>query len=128
MLADLLGSADAVIVDAPCSGSGTWRRSPELRWRLTPARLAKYRSEQAALLDIAAPLVAPGGSLLYAVCALTAGEGRSQIAAFHERHPGWTAVPSLLPPGIGRAAGDGWLLTPGRDNCDGFFMARLERQ
>jgi 16S rRNA (cytosine967-C5)-methyltransferase len=127
MLADLAGKCDRVIVDAPCSGSGTWRRSPELRWRLTPARLERFQTDQARLLDIAAPLVAQGGSLLYAVCALTAAEGRDQIASFFARHDGWRAVPVGLPPLTGRAAGDGWLLTPGRDNCDGFFMARLDR-
>src|SRR3546814_5095783 len=113
-----------VFVDAPCSGSGTWRRSPELRWRLTPARLDRHTADQARLVDIGADLVAPGGKLLYAVCSIIAREGRAQVDEFLNRHPGWTADDDMLPAGIGRAAGRGFLLTPARDGCDGFFLAR----
>ena len=125
MLADRMGKADRVIVDAPCSGSGTWRRSPELRWRLTPARLDRHVAEQAKLMDIGADLVAPGGKLLYAVCSIITREGRAQVDDFLNRHPGWTADGAYLPDGIGRAAGSGFLLTPGHDGSDGFFLARL---
>ncbi len=125
MLADRQGRADRVFVDAPCSGSGTWRRSPELRWRLTPARLDRHVADQARLVDIGADLVAPGGKLLYAVCSIIAREGRAQVDEFLNRHPGWTADDDMLPAGIGRAAGRGFLLTPARDGCDGFFLARL---
>ena len=125
MLADWQGKADRVIVDAPCSGSGTWRRSPELRWRLTPARLDRHRADQARLVDIGADLVAPGGKLLYAVCSIIAREGRAQVDEFLKLHPGWTADRGFLPDGIGRAAGNGFLLTPAHDGCDGFFLARL---
>lgn len=125
MLADRMGTADRVIVDAPCSGSGTWRRSPELRWRLTPARLDRHVADQAKLLDIGAALVAPGGKLLYAVCSIITREGRAQVDDFLTRTPGWTADIGYLPEGVGRAAGAGFLLTPGHDRCDGFFLARL---
>ena len=125
MLDDWQGRADRVFVDAPCSGSGTWRRSPELRWRLTPARLDRHRADQAKLIDIGADLVAPGGKLLYAVCSIITREGRAQVDDFLNRHPGWTADAGYLPEGIGRAAGAGFLLTPGHDGCDGFFLARL---
>ena len=125
MLTDRRGQADRVFVDAPCSGSGTWRRSPELRWRLTPARLDRHVADQARLLDIGADLVAPGGKLLYAVCSIIAREGRAQVEDFLNRYPGWTADTNCLPGGIGRAAGAGMLLTPGHDGCDGFFLARL---
>lgn len=125
MLSDWQGKADRVFVDAPCSGSGTWRRSPELRWRLTPARLERHLADQAKLIDIGADLVAPGGKLLYAVCSIITREGRAQVDEFLNRHPGWTADTGYLPDGIGRAAGAGFLLTPGRDGCDGFFLARL---
>src|SRR3546814_2452464 len=91
MLADWRGRAARVFVDAPCSGSGTWRRSPELRWRLTPARLERHRADQARLLDIAADLVAPGGKLLYAVCSVIAREGRAQVDDFLNRNPGWAS-------------------------------------
>jgi 16S rRNA (cytosine967-C5)-methyltransferase len=125
MLADWQGKATHVFVDAPCSGSGTWRRSPELRWRLTPARLERHLADQAKLIDIGADLVAPGGKLLYAVCSIITREGRAQVDDFLNRHPGWTADAGYLPDGIGRAAGHGFLFTPGRDGCDGFFLARL---
>lgn len=127
MLADWMGRADRVFVDAPCSGSGTWRRSPELRWRLTPARLERHLADQAKLIDLGAELVAPGGKLLYAVCSIIAREGRAQVDDFLTRHPGWTADGAYLPAGLGRAAGGGFLLTPGHDGCDGFFLARLTR-
>lgn len=125
MLADWQGRTDRVFVDAPCSGSGTWRRSPELRWRLTPSRLDRHVADQAMLIDLGADLVAPGGKLLYAVCSIIAREGRAQMDAFLARHPGWTADGGYLPAGLGRAAGAGFLLTPGHDGCDGFFLARL---
>jgi len=125
MLADWRGKATHVFVDAPCSGSGTWRRSPELRWRLTPARLERHLADQANLLAIGADLVAPGGKLLYAVCSIIAREGRAQVQAFLDRHRGWTADSGYLPDGIARAAGAGYLFTPAYDRCDGFFLARL---
>ncbi|MDZ3831593.1 MAG: RsmB/NOP family class I SAM-dependent RNA methyltransferase [Sphingopyxis sp.] len=125
MLADWHGRAARVFVDAPCSGSGTWRRSPELRWRLTPSRLDRHLADQARLLSIGADLVAPGGKLLYAVCSIIAREGRAQVEEFLNRHRGWTADSDYLPAGIGRAAGGGYLLTPAHDGCDGFFLARL---
>jgi 16S rRNA (cytosine967-C5)-methyltransferase len=121
-LADLQKQADIVLVDAPCSGTGTWRRNPETRWRLTRGRLERLVSLQAYLLEIAAELVKPGGRLVYAVCSLLAEEGRGQA----ERWGGSSLVPD--PPAIkgGRAAGPGLLLTPGHDGTDGFFVARWQ--
>ena len=119
------GKADVVLVDAPCSGTGTWRRNPEARWRLTPDRLDRLVKEQARILDIAAPLVRPGGRLVYAVCALTDAEGKAQIDAFLVRHPGWRALPQDMPPG--RPWGHGRLLSPRHDGTDGFFLAVLEK-
>ena len=124
-LARLVGQVDIVLVDAPCSGTGTWRRNPEARWRLTPARLDRLVSEQARILDFAAPLLAPGGVLLYATCALTDREGRDQVEAFLARQAGWTAEPIEGP--VGRPHGAGLLLTPGHDGSDGFYFARLRR-
>ncbi|KKW89435.1 RsmB/NOP family class I SAM-dependent RNA methyltransferase [Sphingobium chungbukense] len=124
-LASLHGRADVVLVDAPCSGTGTWRRNPEARWRLTPARLDRLAAEQARILDFAAPLLAPGGALVYATCALTDREGRDQVRAFLNRHDGWTVEP--LTAVLGRSHGDGRLLTPGHDGTDGFYFARLRR-
>jgi 16S rRNA (cytosine967-C5)-methyltransferase len=122
-LEKLNGQVDVVLVDAPCSGTGTWRRNPEARWRLTQARLDRLVAEQARILDFAAPLLSPGGVLVYATCALTEREGRGQVEAFLARHTGWIAEPIDL--GVGRAHGPGLLLTPGHDGSDGFFFARL---
>lgn len=124
-LADLKGKCDIVLVDAPCSGTGTWRRNPETRWRLTPARLKRVVEEQAKLLRIAAEMVAPGGALVYAVCSLLEAEGRGQVNAFLEQQAGWQAEPITVP--AGRAYGPGLLLTPAHDGCDGFFFARLRK-
>jgi 16S rRNA (cytosine967-C5)-methyltransferase len=124
-LARWQSGADAVLVDAPCSGTGTWRRNPEGRWRLNEKELARLVALQARLLDIAAALVRPGGRLVYVVCSLLDGEGAGQIDAFLARHPEWHAVPVELPAGMARCAG--MRLTPYRDGTDGFFFARLEK-
>lgn len=125
MMPDWVGQADRVFVDAPCSGSGTWRRSPELRWRLTPARLQRHLDDQARLMDIGAKLLGAGGKMIYAVCSVMACEGRDQVRKFLARHPNWVAEQEFLPDGIGRKAGDGYVFTPKYDECDGFFLARL---
>ncbi|HEX4847326.1 MAG TPA: RsmB/NOP family class I SAM-dependent RNA methyltransferase, partial [Novosphingobium sp.] len=120
-LADLAGAADAVLVDAPCSGTGTWRRNPEARWRLSPREIARYGAVQARLLDLAATLVRPGGRVVFVTCSLLDAEGADQAAAFLARHPGWRAPALSLPAGTPR--GQGWRLSPGADGTDGFFIA-----
>ena len=125
MLSDLVGACEVVLIDAPCSGSGTWRRNPETRWRLNPTRLDQVVEAQANLLDIAAEMVSPGGYLVYAVCSLLDVEGRGQMTAFLERHDGWRAASVTLP--AGRPHGDGILLTPLHDGTDGFFFARAQK-
>ncbi len=124
-LADLRDAADMVLVDAPCSGTGTWRRNPEARWRLTPARLERLVALQARLLELAATLVRPGGVLVHVVCSLLPDEGRGQAERFLAAHPGWTADP--VPLDVGRIEGSGRLLTPAQDGTDGFFVVRLRR-
>jgi 16S rRNA (cytosine967-C5)-methyltransferase len=124
-LSDWRDGADLVLVDAPCSGSGTWRRNPEGRWRLTPQRLAQLVAVQQRLLDIAAELVRPGGRLVYAVCSLLAREGAGQIGAFLQRHSSWISEQTAI--AGGRPDGAGRLLTPAHDGTDGFFVARLRR-
>jgi 16S rRNA (cytosine967-C5)-methyltransferase len=109
-LADLAGSCDAVLIDAPCSGSGTWRRNPESRWRLNTARLDRLVATQAMLIRLAATLLKPGGRLVYIVCSLLPAEGEAQLAD--------------LP---GMAAWRHRLLTPADDGCDGFFIAQTAR-
>jgi 16S rRNA (cytosine967-C5)-methyltransferase len=124
-LEDWRGQADLVLVDAPCSGSGTWRRNPEGRWRLSPERLDRVVALQSHLLDIAAELVRPGGRLVYAVCSLLSREGAGQIDAFISRRSSW--IVQETPIAAGRSDGAGLLLTPGHDGTDGFFVARLSR-
>ncbi|HEX6071843.1 MAG TPA: RsmB/NOP family class I SAM-dependent RNA methyltransferase [Sphingomicrobium sp.] len=124
-LVDWRASADLVLVDAPCSGSGTWRRNPEGRWRLTPDRLDRLVALQRRLLDAGAELVRPGGRLVYAVCSLLSREGAGGIQAFLSRHSSWQVQET--PFAAGRSDGAGRLLTPGHDGTDGFFVARLGR-
>lgn len=124
-LADLAGEADVVLIDAPCSGTGTWRRNPEARWRLNPARLDRLVALQARLLALGAALVRPGGALVYAVCSLLDREGKAQIDVFAASHPDWAVKRPFT--GVGEDRGKGVLLSPYRDETDGFFVARLER-
>jgi 16S rRNA (cytosine967-C5)-methyltransferase len=124
-LRDLVDMVDAVLVDAPCSGTGTWRRNPEARWRLTPAAIARYATTQAHVLDLAAPLVRPGGRITFITCSLLDAEGAAAVEAFLARHRDWRAGPIEAP--IGRPRGAGWRLTPGSDGTDGFFFANLCR-
>ena len=125
MLSDLAGNCDVVLIDAPCSGSGTWRRNPETRWRLNPVRLDRVLAEQEKLLNIGAHMVAPGGHLVYAVCSIIANEGRGQVSNFLKSHIGWRAVDPGV--GAGRPEGDGIIVTPYHDGSDGFFFAKLAK-
>ena len=99
---------DLILTDVPCSGSGSWRRDPMGKWALTPGRLGDLVAVQAAILDRAATLVAPGGTLAYATCSLLHAENGAQIAGFLARHPGWsqTAAHRFTP----LQGGDGFFL------------------
>lgn len=123
-VADLKEQADVVLIDGPCSGTGTWRRNPEARWRLTPERLRRLEAMQAHVLGFGAPLVKRGGRLIYAVCSLLDEEGRDRIEAFLAENPGWEAIDPLS---AGRRHGPGRRLTPAHDGTDGFFIAALSR-
>lgn len=123
LLEDWRRAADIVLVDAPCSGTGTWRRNPEARWRLSPDRLARLAETQSQVLRIGARLVKPGGALVYVVCSLLDQEGAGQVERFLTTHAGCTAErPDLS---FGRPHGAGVRLTPSHDGTDGFFVARL---
>lgn len=104
---------DLVLVDAPCSGSGTWRRAPDAKWRLAPERLAALVDLQGELIDGAAALVVPGGHLAFATCSILDEEGPSQVAAFLSREAGWTE--------------DGRFVARPGPGGDGFFQAVLRR-
>lgn len=123
MLSDWAGKADGVLIDAPCSGTGTWRRNPEARWRLTPERLTRLTAMQVQVLEIGARLVKPGGRLVYIVCSLLDAEGAEQVAAFLSRHSGWSVEPSG--PAIATLHGSGRRLDPATHGTDGFFVACL---
>lgn len=123
MLRDSGVTGDLVLVDAPCSGTGTWRRKPEAKWRLTPQRLARFSETQDYLLDIAAQVTKPGGRIAFVTCSLLDEEGKDRVDAFLSRHDGWQALAIDLP--LGRAYGNGWRLTPSHDGTDGFFVAML---
>ena len=123
LIEDWVSSADCVLIDAPCSGTGTWRRNPEARWRLTPERIAKLVETQRHVLEVGATLVRPCGALVYIVCSLLDEEGAGQIRTFLADNPGWRAEPLDLP--AGRTHGPGIRLTPAHDSTDGFFVARL---
>ena len=124
-LADLAGLADHVLIDAPCSGTGTWRSNPEARWRLTPDRLAKLEGEQDRLLALAATLVRPGGVITYVVCSLLPAEGEARVAAFLAATGEYKPAPFCIP-GVDDSVTSS-VLSPGDQGCDGFFIARLQR-
>lgn len=124
-LQHLKASCDLVLIDAPCSGTGTWRRNPELRWRMTPKRLAHTAELQQRLMDLGSEMVKPGGRLVYAVCSLLDVEGGDQAEAFLASHPDWKEISIDLP--IGRQYRKGTLLSPHHDGTDGFYFTCLEK-
>jgi 16S rRNA (cytosine967-C5)-methyltransferase len=130
------GKFDRVLVDAPCTGIGTWRRNPDARWALKPQDLDELPAKQGEILATAAKLVKPGGRLVYATCSLLPAENQDRITDFLSAHPDFATVPvadvwketvgTPFPPGAARD--DCLLLTPARHQTDGFFVAVLERK
>ena len=125
-------SAHRVLVDVPCSGTGTWRRAPDARTELTPEKLKAYQLNQSQILDTASSLVKPGGRLIYATCSVLASENMAQVEDFLRHH----MIFKLLPIGpiwlekIGSLdvpATDTLQLTPRQHGVDGFFIAVFER-
>jgi 16S rRNA (cytosine967-C5)-methyltransferase len=138
VLEDLAGRMDLVLVDAPCTGTGVWRRHPDAKWRMRPGALDIRVKEQAALLDQAARFVKPGGRIAYVTCSVLDAENGAQVRAFLGRMPDFAAVPAAeFCRAIGdrgailRAAalesGEGLLLTPRRTETDGFFVSVLRQ-
>ncbi|MBT9386166.1 RsmB/NOP family class I SAM-dependent RNA methyltransferase [Pseudooceanicola sp. CBS1P-1] len=124
------GSFDRVLVDAPCSGTGTWRRNPDARWRAPEEQgLDSLIALQARILSSAARLVKPGGRLVYATCSLLPEENEAQVDAFLAAHPDFRILPlSEAAPGIASAHPVHLSLTPARHDTDGFFAAILLRE
>src|SRR5471030_2083843 len=130
------GTFDRVLVDAPCTGTGTWRRNPDGRWTLRPEDLAELVPKQAAILDAASRLVKPGGGLVYATCSVLPAENERQIEGFLARHADFAVVPVadiwrdalVSEPPAEVAAGPYMRLSPLRHGTDGFFAATLVRK
>jgi len=125
-------SADRVLLDVPCSGTGAWRREPEARWRLTPESVAEVTARQRRILASACRLVRPGGRLVYATCSVLAEENEEQMDWFLGKHPVFRVIPAAAAwaDAIDRPCPpcDQWLrLSPASTGTDGFFVAVLER-
>ncbi|WP_130472157.1 RsmB/NOP family class I SAM-dependent RNA methyltransferase [Candidatus Magnetaquicoccus inordinatus] len=118
--------ADAVLVDVPCSGSGTLRRHPEIKWRLHSAQVEAYHYRQCALLEAGSRLLRPGGRLLYVTCSLLARENQEVIAAFLADNRSFRSMPLTLPTSIACTGAMVYLL-PQKTGTDGFFAALLQR-
>ncbi len=138
VLADLAGRADLVLIDAPCTGTGTWRRNPDAKWRIRPGALAERQKQQASLLDRAVSLIKPGGRIVYVTCSVLIEENGDQIRAFAGRHPDFSVEkPVDTAQALGERAylfghaalisDEGLLMTPRRTDTDGFFISVLRR-
>jgi 16S rRNA (cytosine967-C5)-methyltransferase len=130
-----LGKADRVLVDAPCSGLGTLRRNPDLKWRQQPKDVEELSAKQLGILKAAAKLVKPDGRLIYATCSVLPEENEAVLEEFLRLHPEfrvrhWTEIlpPALRPPTLTSKPDQPYLrLWPQRDSCDGFFAVALQK-
>ena len=132
----LQGKFDRVLIDAPCSGTGTFRRNPDLKWRLSPAEMARINDIQKNILEEASKLVKAGGRLVYATCSMIRRENQDVVEAFLAAHPEWHLVPALevlaqqgitFDPEAAKRFGDYFQMLPHVHNTDGFFAAVLVR-
>lgn len=125
------GRFDTVLVDAPCSGTGTWRRNPDARLRLSENDINELLPKQAKIMDVAARLVRPGGRLVYATCSLLSVENNQQVTQFLERHPDFSPLEAehrstLLPEALRKVSC--FALTPKSNGTDGFFIGVLQKK
>jgi 16S rRNA (cytosine967-C5)-methyltransferase len=139
VLGDLLGRVDLALIDAPCTGTGVWRRNPDAKWRVRPGALADRLKQQELLLDRAVPLLKAGGRIAYITCSVLPEENGDQIGAFLERHRGFAVVPprDLAAAALGergfmfcqaaRLSDAGILMTPRTTDTDGFYVAVLRK-
>src|SRR5262245_21309128 len=137
-LADIKASADLVLIDAPCSGTGTWRRNPDAKWRMRPGALEVRLKGQVEVLDRASAMVKPGGRIAYITCSVLPAENSEQVRAFTARHPEFVVVSPEETAGVlwdkaenfaaaALRSEEGWLMTPRRTGTDGFFVAVLRK-
>lgn len=127
------GKADVVLLDVPCTGTGTWRRNPDLKWKMTQESIDNILKTQAEILDSASRMVKMGGALVYATCSVLREENEDQIKAFLETHPGYEveSAQTFWKEAYGTDCpfdGDMMRLSPASTNTDGFFAARLVRK
>src|SRR5438309_4288371 len=138
-LGDIRASADLVLIDAPCTGTGTWRRNPDAKWRMRPGALEVRLKDQIEVLDRATALVKPGGRIAYITCSVLPPENGEQVRAFDARHPEFGMAPtSQTVTALGDKAEEfaaaalqspeGLLMTPRRTRTDGFFVSVLTRK
>jgi 16S rRNA (cytosine967-C5)-methyltransferase len=138
VLADLTGRADLVLIDAPCTGTGTWRRSPDAKWRTRPGALAERVKQQEAALERAAALVKPDGRIAYITCSVLTEENGDQVRHFVGRNPDFSVEkPANMINILGERAflfaraalisDEGLLMTPRRTDTDGFYLSLLRR-
>lgn len=136
-LTQLADKMDVVVIDAPCTGSGVWRRRPDAKWRLRPTALERRQEEQSQVLDQGAPLVKPGGRLVYITCSVLPEENTDQVTTFLKQHGEFEVVPysrlwletiGTEPPDSADGNKDTLLLTPANHGTDGFFIAVMERK
>jgi 16S rRNA (cytosine967-C5)-methyltransferase len=128
-LKDLLSRMDVVFIDAPCSGTGSWRRHPDTKWRLTPEALAKRQADQDQVLDEGVRYLKPGGRIVYVTCSVLPEEDEDRVAAFLARHPGFRRRPASDAPALQpflTSEGD-LRLSPRTSATDGFYVAVLEK-
>ncbi len=136
-LDDLAGRIDLVLIDAPCTGTGAWRRNPDAKWRIRPGALEVRAKEQAEVFERAVPLLKAGGRIAYVTCSVLDEENGAQVRAFIARHPEFSIVPPReVAQAIARAddflaaalvSDEGLLMTPRRTGTDGFFVSLLQR-
>ena len=136
---DLKGRVDLVLIDAPCTGTGAWRRNPDAKWRMRPGALEQRQKEQVEVLDRAVPLLNPGGRIAYVTCSVLAEENGDQVRAFLARQPDFSIVaPGQVASGLGESAplftraarlsDEGLLMTPHTIGTDGFYVSVMKRR
>ncbi len=137
-LDDVAGRIDLVLIDAPCTGTGAWRRNPDAKWRMRPSALVERQKEQAEVLDCAVPLLKSGGRIAYVTCSVLEEENSDQVRGFLARHQGFSIAPpaevvetlgerAFMFGKVARLSDEGLRMTPRATDTDGFFVGLLRR-